>query len=108
MPSATDLIEIRRRAQANAQTLRLNHLDLEVIRTERSARPGYSVVYACLDCRTICVGERHSCKCCSDNHQLVGGVRVHTFATDHRRGHEPLGTVDEILTRTPTRPARTS
>lgn len=99
MPSNAELNEMRRRAQSNSGSLRVNHVDLESIR-EALKEYTFSVVLGCLDCKSICCGNgRHRCKCCQDNHTTVAGTRVHTFARDGRKGHEPLGTVDEILTR---------
>lgn len=90
---------MRRRAQANSSTLRLNHLDIAAIR-EALKEYRFSVVMGCMDCRAICCGAgAHRCKCCRENHTTVAGTRINTFARDGRKGHEPLGTVDEILTR---------
>ena len=101
MPSNADLNELRRRAQANSQEIRLNFDDLAVVRNELKERPtGFRVVYGCADCGTICVGQKHKCHCCEINKTIVNGVRVNTFARDGRKGHVPLGSVDEVLTRT--------
>ena len=109
MPSNAQLNDMRRVAQANSQTLRLNHLDLDAIRRVLKTEYTFSVVIGCKDCGTICCGNNADrCKCCRENHASVAGTRINTFARDGRKGHEPIGTVDEILTREPPGKRRTA
>lgn len=79
-PAAVSLVEYRR------------------IEAVRAAHPDYQVAYRCLDCGDLCSSyEAHPCRCCAVNGTIVAGARVRTFA-HHRRGHEAIGRVDDLLT----------